>query len=69
MKLIALRAFTYAKRELKAGDEFEAGDSDAHVLATVGHARRAEDPQTYSTRVMEAKRKRGRPRLNKALSA
>lgn len=39
--LQALRAFPYAGRRLKAGDQFEArGESDARLLCAIGHATR-----------------------------
>jgi len=43
MKLIALQEFPYADRSLKVGDAFEASDSDARVLKTIGKARDADD--------------------------
>ena len=39
MKLIALQEFPYADRSLKVGDAFEASDSDANVLKTIGKAK------------------------------
>lgn len=39
--LQALRAFPYASRRLKPGDQFEArGESDARLLCAIGHATR-----------------------------
>jgi hypothetical protein len=66
-KMIALKRFTYASRQIEIDDEFEASESDARVLSIVGHARMAEDPQAYDTRVLVA-RKRGRPRKEKVVS-
>lgn len=40
-KMIATKAFPYANRALKVGDEFEAlDDKDAFILAGLGKARR-----------------------------
>jgi hypothetical protein len=59
----ARRSFPYAGKRLKAGDEFQArGESDARVLAAIGHAERviaapAAPPIAatgYSTRMMTA---------------
>ena len=58
----ACRPFTYAGRRLKVGAIFEArGQSDAKVLAAVGHAQFHTEPpvvavprQQYQTRVMTA---------------
>ena len=44
MKLIALQEFPYAGRSLKVGDAFEASDSDASVLKTIG---KAKDDETH----------------------
>lgn len=56
----ARRNFPYAGKRLKAGEEFQArGESDARVLAAIGHAERVTvvapvAAPTYSTRVMTA---------------
>jgi hypothetical protein len=54
----ARRSFPYAGKRLKAGDEFQArGESDARVLAAIGHAERvvaAPAAASYSTRMMTA---------------
>lgn len=40
-QMIATKAFAYARRDLKSGDEFEAlDDKDAFILAGLGKARR-----------------------------
>lgn len=71
--LKALGAFPYARRNLRAGQSFEADDQDARILVTIGRAQ-------YATRAMRAevpvapvavlaveapKKRRGRPRKNK----
>ncbi len=58
----ARRSFPYAGKRLKAGDQFQAsGESDARVLAAIGHAERvtvvapaAPVAPAYSTRMMTA---------------
>jgi hypothetical protein len=52
----ARRSFPYAGKRLKAGDEFRAtGESDARVLAAIGHAERVTVvAPAYSTRMMTA---------------
>lgn len=70
--LTARGAFTYARQDLKAGQDFEAPEKDAFVLVTIGRAQRR---AVYETRVMKAApvvetpvaiavvpKKRGRPR-------
>lgn len=47
--LLANKAFRYSNRMLSIGDEFEASDSDAKVLITIGHARPKD--QEYRTQV------------------
>lgn len=37
--MVASRPFTYGTRRLRAGDTFEASETDAVVLQAVGHAR------------------------------
>lgn len=41
MKLIATTRFTYAGKNLRAGDEFEAKDKDAKLLKAIGRAKDA----------------------------
>lgn len=58
VKMVAKRAFPYANKALKEGDEFEAdNEQDANVLVMVGHAHR-EDQQaakrTYRRRDLRA---------------
>lgn len=38
-ELTAVKAFPYAGRRLRAGDEFEARESDARLLIAIGKAR------------------------------
>lgn len=45
--LKARGAFTYARRDLRAGQSFEASEKDAHILVTIGRA-------SYETRAMTA---------------
>lgn len=40
--MIATRAMTYATRQLKADDEFEASRADARLLAALGRAKLVE---------------------------
>ena len=44
-KMKALKAMTYATRRLRAGDEFEASRRDARILAAIGRADYAPDPE------------------------
>jgi hypothetical protein len=45
--LVAEVAFTYATKQLKPGDEFEASEKDAHILKL---AKRAKDAVSGETR-------------------
>lgn len=40
-RLVALEPFPYASRNLRAGEEFEASESDAAVLCRIGRAKEA----------------------------
>lgn len=69
--LKALGAFPYARRNLRAGQSFEASESDARLLVTIGKARyetRVMAAQTFAAPVMApvvVPKRRGRPRKNK----
>lgn len=45
IKLIATAPYSYAGRRLKAGDKFQASESDARLLTLVGKAKAAEAPK------------------------
>lgn len=49
-KMIADMKFTYAGRELQAGDEFEAPENDAFALRTFRRAHNAPDDSQGSSR-------------------
>lgn len=56
----ARRGFVYAGKRLRAGDQFQArGESDARILAGVGHAERVvvvgDSAAVYETRVMTSR--------------
>ncbi len=51
MKLIALMAFPYAGRELRAGDPFTASAQDAMILCGSGRAQKSGE---YARRDMQA---------------
>lgn len=60
-RLIATQSFPYANRSLKAGEPFEASDTDAKILTGVGKARRTESVPEQSESSEPPKRRRGRP--------
>lgn len=58
-KLVAAKAFNYARRALEIGDEFDARDADARWLIALGRARavaplpeHTRAPRPYETRIM-----------------
>lgn len=70
--LQALRAFPYASRRLKPGDQFEArGESDARLLCAIGHATRHVQVPTAITDPVPAPvaTKRGKGYRKQALEA
>lgn len=48
MKLIATKNYSYNKRSMVAGDEFEASARDARILQAVGRAKPAAEPEPES---------------------
>lgn len=60
--MIATRDMTYATRQLKADDEFEASRSDARLLAALGRAKLVEAAKAAD----EAPKKPAKRRAKKA---
>ena len=68
--LQALRAFPYASRRLKPGDQFEArGESDARLLCAIGHATRHVQAPTAITDPAPVATKRGKGYRKQSLEA
>lgn len=58
VQMIALADFRYARRDLRAGDAFEASDRDAGILRTVRRARFADDETPSQDRPRRRYRRR-----------
>lgn len=65
-KMIATKAFPYANRVLKVGDEFEAfDDKDAFILAGLGKARRNDGVETRAVSATESDDDESQPERQK----
>jgi hypothetical protein len=53
-KMVATKSMVYHTRRLQAGDQFDASDRDARILAAIGKAKASEPAKRRQTRVMTA---------------
>lgn len=65
MQLVAKTDLRYSSRDLKAGERFEAGDRDAHVLTVSGKAEPAGDAGLFQSKE-ESSAGKGRSRYRRS---